>query len=99
MQAAVQIDAPQAGHVTQPETLRLISPRFDVSQKPVWDLVDLSLMIGLPFSTLLKVLDEHPAPLFLLGRKKYIDRQDALDWLKSVAAANPFVKRKNNTQK
>jgi hypothetical protein len=82
-----------------PDTYRLLSSRFDIAQKPCWDLSDLSTMLDLPHSTLIKVIDEHPAPLFLLGRKKYIWQKDAIEWLMGVAEACPHTKRRNNRAK
>ena len=62
---------------------------------PAWDLVDLSFMLGLPLSTLKKVLADHPAPLFLLGRRKYILKEDAIDWLREISLRNAHTPRRN----
>ncbi len=68
----------------------------DLIAKPVWSFTDLTQIFGLPVSTLEQVLREHPAPFFLLGRRRFIKRGDAMDWLDDVAAANRHYPRKNN---
>ena len=70
-----------------------------VSTKPLWSVIDLSIVLDCPTSTLNQVIAENPAPFFLLGRRKVIFREDALKWLREVADRNPWTPRRNNTQK
>jgi len=69
-----------------------------ISVKPIWSLVDLSIVTGTPVSTLNEVVKANPAPFFLLGRRKVMFREDALAWLREVAARNPWSPRTNNQQ-
>ncbi len=64
--------------------------------KPVWSLNDLSDTLNVPVSTLNEVVRDNPAPFFLLGRRKVMFREDALQWLREVAARNPWTPRTNN---
>ena len=64
--------------------------------KPAWTFDELSAVLGLPPATLELIAREQPAPpFFLLGRRRYILRTDALDWLAEVRDARPWVPRKN----
>lgn len=67
-----------------------------VTSKPIWSLLDLSIILDVPTSTLNEVVKDNPAPFFLLGRRKVIFREDALAWLREVADRNPWTPRKNN---
>jgi hypothetical protein len=61
------------------------SSLYDLKQRPAWDLVDWSIMLGLPLSTLQQILQEHPAPTFKLGRRVFILQADASDWLNDMS--------------
>ena len=67
-----------------------------ISTKPIWTLTDLSIVTETPVSTLNEVIKANPAPFFLLGRRKVIFREDALEWLREVATRNPWSPRTNN---
>lgn len=71
----------------------------DIAQQPAWSFDDFAQMIGLAPSTLEQVINEHPAPFFLLGRKRYIVREDAIEWLAqmSLRTAHTARKRKGRT--
>lgn len=71
----------------------------ELQAKPAWDLGEFSYMMGLPMSTLLMLLDNTAAPLFTLGRRKFILREDAHDWLSRMARENPHCKRTNQRRK
>lgn len=48
--------------------------------KPAWSFEELCVVLGLPDSTVEVIAREQPAPpFFLLGRRRYILRADALD--------------------
>lgn len=68
----------------------------EVTAKPIWTLSDLTVVTDVPMSTLNQVIAENPAPFFLLGRRKVIFREDALQWLREVAKRNPWQPRRNN---
>jgi len=76
----------------QDQPLELYS---EISARPAWDIKSLCIMLGLPKSTLYLEMSKHPAPLFLLGRRRYIMQEDALQWLQNVAKANSHTQRKN----
>ncbi len=67
----------------------------ELNAKPAWDLSELSYMTSLPMSTLLQLLDRIPARMFLMGRRKYIFREDAVAWIEDVARNNPYSRRQN----
>lgn len=67
-----------------------------VATKPIWTMLDLSIILDVPTSTLNQVIAENPAPFFMLGRRKAIFREDALNWLREVADRNPWTPRTNN---
>lgn len=67
-----------------------------IQTKPIWSVIDLSIICDCPTSTLNQVIAENPAPFFLLGRRKVIFREDALKWLREVADRNPWQPRRNN---
>lgn len=69
----------------------------EVQTKPIWSLLDMTLVLDIPTSTLNQVIEQNPAPFFLLGRRKAIFREDALKWLREVAERNPWHPRRNNT--
>lgn len=71
----------------------------EIAQKPAWSFDDFAQMIGLAPSTLEAVINEYPAPFFLLGRKRFIVREDAIDWLAqmSLRTAHTPRKRKGRT--
>lgn len=53
-------------------------------------------LLGLPDSTAEQVAREEPAPkLFMLGRRRYIRTEDAVEWLKQRAEASPYFPRRN----
>lgn len=56
-------------------------------------------LLGVPTSTMEQLLKE-PAPpkVFLLGRRRYVLREDALTWLEHKAGL-PYAPRKNNRRK
>jgi len=68
-----------------------------VTTKPIWSLIDISLILDTPVSTLNEIIKANPAPFFLIGRRKMIFREDALVWLREVAERNPWTPRSNNT--
>ncbi len=77
--------------------LNAASPALgDVLQKPVWSFNELAQIFGLPISTLEQILREQPAPFFLMGRRRFIKRADAMDWLDDIAASNQHIPRRNN---
>jgi len=63
--------------------------------KPVWSFQEFSEVIGTPESTLQVVLDECPARMFLIGRRRFIKQDDALSWLDEMAQRYPYIPRKN----
>lgn len=67
----------------------------DLAHKPVWTMAELCFAIDVPFSTLLQVIDEIPAPIFLIGRRRFIRRDDAIQWIDELAEAFPYTKRRN----
>ncbi|NWF46924.1 helix-turn-helix domain-containing protein [Hydrogenophaga sp. D2P1] len=68
--------------------------------KPAWSFEELCVVLGLPDSTVELIAREQPAPpFFMLGRRRYILRTDALDWLEERRNAHPWVPRKNNRKK
>lgn len=85
----------------EPQSLRDPLPTHhiqieQVATKPIWSILDLSIVLEVPTSTLNQVIAENPAPFFLLGRRKVIFREDALQWLREVADRNPWQPRRNN---
>ncbi len=53
-------------------------------------------LLNLPDSTAEQVAREEPAPrLFMLGRRRYIRTEDAVEWLKQRAEAAPYFPRRN----
>lgn len=67
---------------------------------PAWPIETLADVLQLPMSTLEELIQrgEGPEGLFLLGRRRYILKEDAFAWLKSQKAMRPYVKRRNNTR-
>jgi hypothetical protein len=56
-------------------------------------------LLGIPASTMESVLREpDPPKIFLLGRRRYLLLDDALEWLEK-RASRPYAPRKNNRQK
>ena len=66
----------------------------DIAVQPAWSFDDFATMIGLATSTLEQVVVEHPAPFFLLGRKRFIVREDAIDWLGQMSLKTAYTPRK-----
>lgn len=65
--------------------------------KPVWSFEELCMVLGLPESTLEQLAREEPTPpFFLLGRRRYILRPDALEWLADMRNTHPWHPRRNN---
>lgn len=83
------VDFDRPAHITSRLT------RQELSVAPAWDMVDLSFMLDLPLSTLKQVLADNPAPLFLMGRRKYILREDALEWLRELSIRTAHTPRRN----
>lgn len=53
-------------------------------------------LLDLPASTAELVVREEPAPkFFLIGRRRYIRTEDAVEWLNQRAAATPYLPRRN----
>lgn len=53
-------------------------------------------LLGLPDSTAEQVAREVPSPkFFLLGRRRYIRTEDAVEWLKQRSEAAPYFPRRN----
>lgn len=53
-------------------------------------------ILQLPDSTAEQVAREEPAPkLFMLGRRRYIRTEDAVEWLKQRAESAPYFPRRN----
>ena len=54
-------------------------------------------ILGIPPSTAELVAKQDPTPrFFLIGRRRYIRMQDALDWIDQLAEAKPYHPRRNN---
>ncbi|MHB8912744.1 MAG: hypothetical protein ACYC42_08870 [Lysobacter sp.] len=59
-----------------------------------WD--EFCFLLDLPESTAELVAREEPAPkFFLIGRRRYIRTEDAVEWLTQRAAAMPYFPRRN----
>ncbi len=71
----------------------------DLMQKPILSLEEACAVMGLPLSTFMEILDAHPAPIFLLGRRRKIFTEDLCKWLREVAASNQWTARINNRSK
>lgn len=75
----------------------------DLKQKPAWSLIDLSVMLGLPLSSLTQVMAEHPLPSFKLGRRVYVLQADAMDWLEEMSIKTSqhqtVTKRRRNSRR
>lgn len=68
----------------------------ELSQLPAIPLAHFALWLGLPLRTLLELIEEVPAKVFLLGRRRYIRREDALEWIDEMAERQPWTRRRNN---
>lgn len=54
-------------------------------------------LLGLPETTAEQLTREAGAPpFFLLGRRRYIRRDDAIAWIDAKAESDPYVPRRNN---
>lgn len=64
-----------------------------IEARPCLDFASFALYIGLPESTLEAITREFPAPMFNMGRCRFILTRDVLPWLEGVAAENPHYRR------
>lgn len=56
-----------------------------------------TIVLALPPSTAEHLIASDQGPrMFMLGRRRYIRRDDAMDWIDQRAADVPYVKRRNN---
>lgn len=62
---------------------------IELNQKPAWSLKEFCFMSGLPLSSMQALLAANEAPMFKLGRRLFILRDDAVEWIYSMARANP----------
>lgn len=85
-------------HTETDETARNNRPASltELAQLPAIPLADFALWLGLPLRTLLELIEEFPARVFLLGRRRYIRREDALEWIDQMAERQPWTRRRNN---
>lgn len=74
---------------------------FELSHKPAWSFAEFSAMAGVPVSSMQQILDVHEAPLFKIGRRLFILREDAIEWIQEMARNNPApnVKRRYSLRK
>ena len=53
-------------------------------------------ILGLPKSTAELIAKRDNAPkFFLIGRRRYIRKSDAIDWIDSIANSSPYFPRRN----
>jgi hypothetical protein len=67
----------------------------DLMARPAWAFEDFAKVLDLPNSTLEVEIKRLPAPLFLLGRRRYILATDALKWLQEISIRNAHTPRIN----
>lgn len=54
-------------------------------------------LLGIPEATANELVRSPDAPkFFLIGRRRYIRREDAILWINRMAEARPYYPRKNN---
>ena len=71
----------------------------EINQRPAWSISDFASMLGLPLSTMVQVLAEHPAQTFKIGRRVYILKPDAMDWLNDLSIQTAQVPRTRRKKK
>lgn len=64
-----------------------------IEARPCLDFGSFAHYIGLAESTLEAITKEFPAPLFNMGRCRFILTRDVMPWLEGVAAENPHYRR------
>ena len=76
------------------------SPDFrirEIMARPVWNFDDLCLIFGMPRSTLELTIKQQPIPgMFIAGRRRHVQRDNALAWLTTLETTNAYQPRLNN---
>ncbi len=54
-------------------------------------------LLGMPDSTAEEIVRTADAPsFFLIGRRRFIRKDDAIAWIDRMAVARPYIPRRNN---
>jgi hypothetical protein len=69
--------------------------KIELAASPALSVEEFAQLISLPLSTLEEVFKSHQPPLFLLGRRKYLLREDALQWLQEMSLRTAYTPRRN----
>jgi len=80
----------------QPNPLLLIKIQ-EIKARPVWSLEDLSVITGMPPSSIRVQMARVPlVGAFTIGRRINFMQEAALDWLETLQRESAYVPRKNN---
>lgn len=72
-------------------------PPSEVFAKPAFPWGEFWASIGIPESTAEELVREPNGPkFFLLGRRRFIRKADALAWIDAKARSAPYIPRTNN---
>lgn len=69
----------------------------EIFAKPAFSWTEFWSLLGLPESTAEEIVREPNGPrFFMLGRRRYIRKADALAWIDLKAKSAPYIPRQNN---
>jgi len=72
-------------------------PPSEIFAKPAFSWSEFWALIDLPESTGEELVREpNPPRFFMLGRRRYIRKADALAWIDAKAKSAPYIPRTNN---